>query len=104
MRTGLRVTAYLLVLFCITARAGEKTTADGVALENARNTAERPYRAAGSSDPRDANPWRAHGFGRRERRLLYVALPGGTSGGQFLPQHTGTGIVVLDMDPVGEES
>ncbi len=82
--------------------ANAGTTPDGVLLENARNTLERPYRQAGPSDPRERGPQVAHGFGKRDRRLLYIALPGGTSGGQVSPQFTGTGIVVLDLDPAGE--
>lgn len=82
--------------------ANAGTTPDGVLLENAQNTLERPYRQAGSSDPRDRGPQVAKGFGKRDRRLLYVALPGGTSGGQVSPQATGVGIVVLDLDPAGE--
>ena len=31
--------------------AAQQTTKDGVRLENAKNTPERPYRQAGSSDP-----------------------------------------------------
>ncbi len=84
--------------------ANADTTPDGVLLENAKNTLERPYRQAGTSDPRDRGPQVAHGFGKRDRRLLYIALPGGTSGGQVSPQATGTGIVVLDLDPAGESS
>src|SRR3954447_21131109 len=41
---------------------------------------------------------RARGFNRRERRLLYVALPGGSAGGQFSSEMNGVGIVVLDVD------
>src|SRR5436309_1221632 len=41
---------------------------------------------------------RARGFNRRERRLLYVALPGGSAGGQFSSEMNGLGIVVLDVD------
>src|ERR1700757_4691030 len=41
---------------------------------------------------------RARGFNRRERRLLYVALPGGSAGGQFSSEMNGQGIVVLDVD------
>src|SRR5436190_21318009 len=41
---------------------------------------------------------RARGVNRRERRLLYVALPGGSAGGQFSSEMNGQGIVVLDVD------
>src|SRR3954451_1249882 len=41
---------------------------------------------------------RARGFNRRDRRLLYVALPGGSAGGQFSSEMNGLGIVVLDVD------
>src|SRR5439155_23922916 len=41
---------------------------------------------------------RARGFNRRERRLVYVALPGGSAGGQFSSEMNGQGIVVLDVD------
>jgi DNA-binding beta-propeller fold protein YncE len=79
--------------------ASQETTPDGVLLKNAVNTPDHPYRPAGSSDPRFDNPRVAHGFGPQDRRLVYVALPGGTSGGQVLPQAAGIGIVVLDLDP-----
>lgn len=78
--------------------AAQQTTADGIRLENARNTPERPYRQAGSSDPRDAGPQIAKGFGKRDRRLVYVALPGGSAGGQFSSDQNGVGIVVLDVN------
>ena len=67
-------------------------------LENAVNTPERPYRPAGSSDPRDRGPQVAKGFGKRDRRLVYVTLPGGSAGGQFSSELNGVGIVVLDVD------
>lgn len=76
----------------------QKTTSDGIRVENTRNTPDRPYRAAGSSDPRDAGPHVAKGFGKRDRRLVYVALPGGSAGGQFSSELNGVGIVVLDVD------
>src|SRR3954452_15981305 len=41
---------------------------------------------------------RARGFNRRDRRLLYIALPGGSAGGQFSSEMNGLGIVVLDVD------
>src|SRR5881227_3077249 len=40
---------------------------------------------------------RASGFNRRDRRLLYVALPGGSAGGQFSSEMNGQGIIVLDV-------
>src|SRR6476646_549452 len=78
--------------------AAQQTTRDGVRLENAVNTPERPYRQAGSSDPRDSGPHVAKGFGKRDRRLVYVTLPGGSAGGQFSSDGNGVGIVVLDVD------
>jgi len=69
-----------------------------VRLENAVNKPDRPYRQAGSSDPRDRGPMVAKGFGRRDRRLVYVALPGGSAGGQFSSEMNGVGIVVLDVE------
>src|SRR5215831_17280952 len=78
--------------------AAQQTTKDGVRLENAVNRPERPYRQAGSSDPRDRGPHIAKGFGKRDRRLVYVALPGGSAGGQFSSELNGVGIVVLDVD------
>src|SRR5215471_20912351 len=78
--------------------AAQQTTPDGIRLENAKNRPDRPYRAAGSSDPRDNGPQVAKGFGKRDRRLVYVALPGGSAGGQFSSEMTGVGIVVLDVD------
>jgi DNA-binding beta-propeller fold protein YncE len=76
----------------------QQTTKDGVRLENTKNTPERPYRQAGSSDPRDSGPHVAKGFGKRDRRLVYVTLPGGSAGGQFSSEMNGVGIVVLDVD------
>ena len=78
--------------------SAQKTTPDGILIENAVNTPDRPYRQAGSSDPRDAGPQVAKGFGKRDRRLVYVALPGGSAGGQFSSEQNGVGIVVLDVD------
>src|SRR5580700_2508185 len=78
--------------------SAQQTTADGIRAENAVNRPERPYRQAGSSDPRDAGPHIAKGFGKRDRRLVYVALPGGSAGGQFSSEMNGVGIVVLDAD------
>src|SRR5260221_12073900 len=75
----------------------QQTTKDGVRAENAVNRPERPYRPAGSSDPRDAGPHIAKGFGKRDRRLVYVTLPGGSAGGQFSSDGNGVGIVVLDV-------
>src|SRR5260370_40903110 len=78
--------------------AAQQTTKDGVRVEDAVNTPERPYRQAGSSDPRDSGPHVAKGFGKRDRRLVYVTLPGGSAGGQFSSEMNGVGIVVLDVD------
>ena len=78
--------------------AAQQTTKDGVRLENAVNRPERPYRQAGSSDPRDRGPRVAKGFGKRDRRLVYVAVPGGSAGGQFSSEMNGVGIVVLDAE------
>lgn len=78
--------------------SAQETTKDGVLRENAVNKPERPYRQAGSSDPRDRGPHIAKGFGKRDRRLVYVALPGGSAGGQFSSEQNGVGIVVLDAD------
>src|SRR6478609_10368817 len=78
--------------------AAQQTTPDGVLIENAVNRPERPYRPAGSSDPRDRGPRVAKGFGKRDRRLVYVTLPGGSAGGQFSSEMNGIGIVVLDVD------
>ena len=78
--------------------AAQQTTADGISIENAVNRPDRPYRPAGSSDPRDRGPHIAKGFGKRDRRLVYVALPGGSAGGQFSSELNGVGIVVLDVD------
>src|SRR5258707_15347734 len=78
--------------------AAQQTPADGIRLDNAVNRPERPYRPAGSSDPRDRGPHVAKGFGKRDRRLVYVSLPGGSAGGQFSPQMNGVGIVLLGGD------
>jgi DNA-binding beta-propeller fold protein YncE len=78
--------------------SAQQTTKDGIRAENAINRPERPYRPAGSSDPRDAGPHIARGFGKRDRRLVYVTLPGGSAGGQFSSEGNGVGIVVLDVD------
>src|SRR3954470_14405182 len=78
--------------------SAQQTTKDGIRAENASNRPERPYRPAGSSDPRDAGPHIARGFGKRDRRLVYVTLPGGSAGGQFSSEQNGVGIVVLDAD------
>src|SRR6202790_2033658 len=76
----------------------QQTTKDGIRAENAVNRPERPYRPAGFSDPRDNGPHIAKGFGKRDRRLVYVTLPGGSAGGQFSSDGNGVGIVVLDVD------
>src|SRR5436190_4758644 len=78
--------------------SAQETTKDGVLRENAVNKPERPYRQAGSSDPRDRGPHIAKGFGKRDRRLVYVALTCGSAGGQFSSEQNGVGIVVLDAD------
>jgi hypothetical protein len=78
--------------------AAQQTTTDGIRLENSVNRPERPYRPAGSSDPRDRGPHVAKGFGKRDRRLVYVSLPGGSAGGQFSSELNGVGLVVLDVD------
>jgi len=91
--------ACALVVLAIPSNAGaQQTTKDGVRAENAVNRPERPYRPAGSSDPRDRGPRVAKGFGKRDRRLVYVAVPGGSAGGQFSSEMNGVGIVVLDVD------
>ena len=56
---------------------------------------EPPYNGPNQAERAAA---RARGFNRRERRLLYVALPGGSAGGQFSSEMNGQGIVVLDVD------
>src|SRR5437867_5908762 len=73
--------------------AAQQTTKDGILVENAANRPERPYRPAGSSDPRDRGPQVARGFGKRDRRLVYVAVPGGSAGGQYSSEMNGVGIV-----------
>src|SRR5271165_507492 len=95
----LLVAACSLVVAAIPSNvAAQQTTKDGIRLENAVNKLERPYRPAGSSDPRDLGPMVAKGFGKRDRRLVYVALPGGSAGGQFSSEMNGVGMVVLDVD------
>ncbi len=78
--------------------AAQQTTPDGIRLENAVNRPERPYRTAAHSDPRYNVPRMAKGFGMRDRRLVYVALPGGSGGGEFSLEKNGVGIVVLDVE------
>ena len=56
---------------------------------------EPPYNGPNQAERAAA---RARGFNRRDRRLLYVALPGGSAGGQFSSEMNGLGIVVLDVD------
>jgi DNA-binding beta-propeller fold protein YncE len=90
--------ASTLALFIPVELPAQQTTPDGILVENAVNTPERPYRPAGPSDPRDRGPFVAKGFGKRDRRLVYVALPGGSAGGQFSSEQNGVGIVVLDAD------
>ena len=91
-------TCALLTCAMPLASIAQQTTPDGIRLENAVNRPERPYRPAGSSDPRDRGPHVAKGFGKRDRRLVYVTLPGGSAGGQFSSEMNGAGIVVLDVD------
>jgi DNA-binding beta-propeller fold protein YncE len=88
----------LLLSAAIHPAAAQQTTKDGIRAENAVNRPDRPYRPAGSSDPRDAGPRVARGFGKANRRLVYVTLPGGSAGGQFSSEMNGVGIVVLDVD------
>src|SRR6266699_922929 len=90
--------ACALVVFAIPNVDAQQTTKDGIRLENAVNRPERPYRQAGSSDPRDAGPRVAKGFGKLDRRLFYVTLPGGSAGGQCPTELNVVGIVVLDVD------
>jgi DNA-binding beta-propeller fold protein YncE len=62
------------------------------APEATRNTPERPYREAGVAfDPRPRNP-----FARRQRELIYIAVPGGYSDQEDAEVKTGEGIIVLD--------
>jgi DNA-binding beta-propeller fold protein YncE len=56
---------------------------------------EPPYNGPNQAERAAA---KAKGLNRRERRLLYVALPGGSAGGQFSSEMNGLGIVVLDVD------
>src|SRR5438874_13432999 len=56
---------------------------------------ESPYNGPNQAERAAA---RARGFNRRERRLVYVALPGGSAGGQFSSEMNGKGIVVLVVD------
>ena len=56
---------------------------------------EPPYNGPNQAERAAA---RARGFNRRDRRLLYIALPGGSAGGQFSSEMNGLGIVVLDVD------
>src|SRR5256886_5630398 len=56
---------------------------------------ESPYN--GPNQAERAAAARARGFNRRERRLVYVALPGGSAGGQFSSEINGQGIIVLDV-------
>src|SRR5450631_1839866 len=56
---------------------------------------EPPYNGLNQAERAAA---RARGLNRRDRRLLYVALPGGSAGGQFSSDGNGVGIVVLDVD------
>jgi DNA-binding beta-propeller fold protein YncE len=56
---------------------------------------EPPYNGPNQAERAAA---RARGLNRRDRRLLYVALPGGSAGGQFSSEMNGLGIVVLDVE------
>ena len=47
---------------------------------------EPPYNGPNQAERAAA---RARGFNRRDRRLLYVALPGGSAGGQFSSEMNG---------------
>src|SRR6516225_6484478 len=91
-------TCALVTSFLPPGAVAQQTTKDGILIENAVNRPDRPYRPAGSSDPRDAGPHVPKGFGKRDRRLVYVTLPGGSAGGQFSSEMNGVGIVVLDVD------
>ena len=55
---------------------------------------EPPYNGPNQAERATA---RARGLNRPERRLLYVALPGGSAGGQFSSEMNGQGIIVLDV-------
>ena len=55
---------------------------------------EPPYNGPNQAERAAA---RAKGLTRPERRLLYVALPGGSAGGQFSSEMNGQGIIVLDV-------
>src|SRR5947207_14052003 len=53
-----------------------------------------PYNGPNQAERESA---RARGLSRRERRLVYVALPGGSAGGPFSCNMYGQGIIVLDV-------
>src|SRR6476660_8124200 len=82
------------------------TAACGLAISTIHLVAQQPkYDGAVPGEPPYNGPnqaeraaARARGFNRRDRRLLYVALPGGSAGGQFSSEMNGLGIVVLDVD------
>ena len=57
-----------------------------------------PYNGPNQADRAAAKRGPAAGFRGRERRLVYVALPGGSAGGQFSSEMNGQGIVVLEVD------
>ncbi len=97
-RNRLFAAACTLAVAAIPPTVAQQTTRDGIRIENAVNRPDRPYRPGGSSDPRDRGPQVAKGFGKRDRRLVYVAVPGGSAGGQFSSEMNGVGIVVLDVD------
>jgi hypothetical protein len=61
-----------------------------------QNTLDHPYREAGVAfDPRP-RPTPANGFSRRQRELIYIAVPGGYSDQEGSEVRTGEGIIVLD--------
>src|SRR5262245_6212204 len=55
---------------------------------------EPPYNGPNQAERAAA---RARGLSRPEKRLVYVALPGGSAGGQFSSEMNGQGIIVLDV-------
>ena len=90
-----------VVAFGAIPNLAQQTTKDGIKLENAINKPERPYRPAGFSDPRDNGPHIAKGFGKRDRRLVYVALPGGSAGGHLSLMQ---GVGGKDGDPKAKDA
>jgi len=63
--------------------AAQQVTTDGIRFDN---------------EERDRNFRNRFRLNKRDRRLVYVALPGGSAGGQFSSELNGVGIVVLDVD------